>query len=681
MTDFLNELAYAGSPYQGTANLSKMAPDFMSQFDQMSQEYYAQTGKEIKVNDAFRTREMQEEAYKNKPNLAAKPGHSNHEKGMAMDIDDTQANQLSEMGLFDKYGFTRPMMTKSPGKKYEPWHIELAGGDLEKRMGAVAATVKPDFMSELNAVGGFSQELGAIGQPPIGPSPPATQQVPPGEEQPQAITPTMTRGEMRGAPSQPPEGAQDTLAQFVNEPGVGKELARTVLPVARPVLELGGLAGGAAVGAAGGIPTGGIASPAGAVLGGGLGYAGGKKAADALEAYAGQKPVPAMGESLIESGKDVATGAMMEMGGQVGGKVLQKGLEGAGKVIKPILGRISGVGAGGPEAAIESGKQIAGWNILNPKTAFNKALRGEITGEEVVDIAKSSLQEIKDVRSKAYTTQLAEIGKNTAEIDVTPINLKLRDLMKQYRIKITPEGDLDFSSVAIGNKGRKDIKEMVETVWEWKDKTPLGLDALKRYLGDFYSESSQARAFTTALTGKVKDTLAKAIPEYAEMTKGYAEATTLIKDLEAGLMLRKQGMTGRIVSDQTLRRITSALKEGHPLRNDLVKILGETTGKDLEGMVAGYAMSQVLPRGLAGAPLTMIGEAALAHYVNPKFWAILVASSPRVQGEFLQMYGKVLKETAGASLPVAKITAYLAMRKTTTTGEPLEKPDQNRTND
>ncbi len=633
MANFLNELAYAGSPYHGTANLSKMAPDFMSQFDQMSQEYYAQTGKEIKVNDAFRTREMQAEAYKNKPNLAAKPGYSNHEKGMAMDIDDTQANQLAEMGLFDKYGFTRPMMTKAPGKKYEPWHIELSGGDLEKRMGSVAATVKPDFMSELNDIGDFSQELEAIGQPPTSP------------------------------------------------PGTGKELARVAMPYVRPVLEYGGLAGGAAIGAAGGIPTGGVASPAMGVAGGALGYAGGKKVADAIEAYAGHKPIPTMGESLIESGKDVATGAMMEMGGQVGGKVLQKGLESAGEIGTALLGRMSGVGEGGPKAAIESGKQINGWNILDPKTAFNNALRGKLTGEDVVDIAKSSLQSVKDARSAEYITRLAEIGKNTQDIDVAPINLRLRDLMKQYRIKITPEGEIDFSSVAIGNKGRKDIKEMVETVWEWKDKTPLGLDALKRYLGDFYSESSQARSFTTSLGKSVKDTIVKHIPEYGEMTKGYSEATTLIKDLEAGLMLRKQGMTGRIISDQTLRRLTSALKEGHPLRLDLVRVLGESTGKDLEGMIAGNAMNQVLPRGLAGAPLTIVGEAALAHYVNPKFWGILVASSPRVQGEFLQMYGKVLKETSGASLPVAKITAYLAMRKTTTIGESLEKPNQSRTND
>lgn len=108
-----------------TANVGGMDPEFMGAFSQMADEYKAKTGKPLVINDAFRTREQQAEGYRRKPNLVAPPGHSLHEKGMAMDIDEGQAADLDRLGLFEKYGFYRPMMTKAPGKKYEPWHIQL----------------------------------------------------------------------------------------------------------------------------------------------------------------------------------------------------------------------------------------------------------------------------------------------------------------------------------------------------------------------------------------------------------------------------------------------------------------------------------------------------------------------------------------------------------------------------
>jgi hypothetical protein len=51
---------------------------------------------------------------------------------------------------------------------------------------------------------------------------------------------------------------------------------------------------------------------------------------------------------------------------------------------------------------------------------------------------------------------------------------------------------------------------------------------------------------------------------------------------------------------------------------------------------------------------------ALGKYLSLKIWPILIASSPRAQGEFLRIWGKGLAESAGASLPVAKVMAYLA---------------------
>lgn len=453
-------------------------------------------------------------------------------------------------------------------------------------------------------------------------------------------------------PEQVMQGAPE--AKFVNEPVDVKGGVKAAMPFVRPVAEGLGTAGGAVLGTAGATPG------VGTVAGAGLGYAIAKKGMDALESYATDKPAPGPAESLGESVKDIGTGAMMEMGGQVGGKVLAKGLEYAGKGIRPVLGRMSGTGTGAVDEALKGSED------------FVKALRGKITGEEVVENAQLALQTIRNNRATEYQSKLANVAKVNQELDLTPLRRKVVNLMKQYGAKaeIGPTGEMTFdtSRIAMGKKGRNDIEDMLETVRDWGskpgDKTPLGLDTLKRQLDDFYSDSGQARAFVTSLRTSVKDLIVKNVPEYAEMTKGYADATKLIKDIESGLMMRKQGIQGRIVADQTLRRLVSAMKDNFELRRELVDELSSHSSEDIAGQVAGHAMNALLPRGLAGLASVTEGGLALLRFIHPRVWVFLGASSPRMQGEFLQAYGRALKETKGLSMPVAKVTSYLSQMKT-----------------
>ena len=416
------------------------------------------------------------------------------------------------------------------------------------------------------------------------------------------------------------------------------DLQKRLSVMARPVL-----AGTGAV--IGGIAGTGAAGPAGAPLGAGLGYSIGNRAADIVEG----KP-RTVGEASVQSVKDVAEGGMTEMTGMGAIKVIQKGAAGVSQVVRQILGRMSGTGTGAVEEALKGSPD------------FTKAMRGEISGDDVVKNAKNALSAIKDQRSAAYQVKLEEISKNNPPIDTRPAWGKLKDLMDRYNIKIKPDGSIDTSRIAMGSSGRRDIADTIETLRSWGtkpgDNTAIGLDTLKRQLDDFYSDSSQARQFVATARNMVKDLIVKNVPKYAEMTAEYADATKLIKDVEAGLMLRKQGMSGRIVADQTLRRLVSSMRDNFALRRDLVNVLGEKAKEDLSGQIAGHAMNAWIPRGLSGTGPAIIGEAALAKFVSPAFWPVLVASSPRVQGEFLRAYGKALAETSGLTVPVVKAIAY-----------------------
>jgi hypothetical protein len=81
-------------------------------------EYFNNTGKKIQINSAFRDPKEQAELFaKYGSPRAARPGKSKHEVGLAFDMNSADANQATGMGLFDKYGFQRPISA-------EPWHVE-----------------------------------------------------------------------------------------------------------------------------------------------------------------------------------------------------------------------------------------------------------------------------------------------------------------------------------------------------------------------------------------------------------------------------------------------------------------------------------------------------------------------------------------------------------------------------
>jgi len=126
-------------------------------------------------------------------------------------------------------------------------------------------------------------------------------------------------------------------------------------------------------------------------------------------------------------------------------------------------------------------------------------------------------------------------------------------------------------------------------------------------------------------------------------------------------MMRKQGMTGRIVADQTLRRLVSSMKDNFELRRDLVKVLGNQGGQDIQGLAAGYAMRSPVPLGLAGSVPSMASITALAQFVSPAFWPVLAASSPRLSGEFLRLFGMGMRE-ASKYTPAAVKTGGILLR-------------------
>lgn len=99
-------------------DLEGLNPNLKKRLAGMAKEYNEKTGKKIQINSAFRDPKEQAELFaKIGPPNAAPPGRSKHEVGTAFDMNSGDAATAIQLGLFSKYGFTRPIAK-------ETWHVE-----------------------------------------------------------------------------------------------------------------------------------------------------------------------------------------------------------------------------------------------------------------------------------------------------------------------------------------------------------------------------------------------------------------------------------------------------------------------------------------------------------------------------------------------------------------------------
>lgn len=147
----LVELGKKNTTYLKGVIIQGMDKDFMTLFYAMVGEYVQRGGKrKVQVNSAFRTREQQAALFaKYGPGRAARPGHSAHESGRAIDVNTVNTNELISMGLAKKYGFYRSV-------RGETWHLE---NRYVPRKGKSTAAVMMDDVRNQNVTKPMQEKL------------------------------------------------------------------------------------------------------------------------------------------------------------------------------------------------------------------------------------------------------------------------------------------------------------------------------------------------------------------------------------------------------------------------------------------------------------------------------------------------------------------------------------------
>lgn len=303
--------------------------------------------------------------------------------------------------------------------------------------------------------------------------------------------------------------------------------------VGRPILEYGGLTAGGAVGTASAGPVGGVAL-------GGAGYATGKKIADTI--YGGEgRETPT--QDVLQTGKDVLTGATMEAGGQVIGKALSVS---GNYIAKKIADRFSPTtkAANQLKAATSHGdiyaqnmdeaaaleKEIPGLKFTRGQAANDPALmKLERSKASTSGDAASMLNELKTKNVAAIENYIAKNFGGNADAafnQIDSVRKSVSGAADTAKSALTSEvsrigrGDLQESGTAVRDmlKGsRESAKSKASALYDViPENIPLKPQQLsstiKSMAGEFKKSGDAGKDFPRGIIGQIKDIIS---PEQA----------------------------------------------------------------------------------------------------------------------------------------------------------------------
>ena len=304
----------------------------------------------------------------------------------------------------------------------------------------------------------------------------------------------------------------------------------------------------------------------------------------------------------------------------------------AGPVAKFGAGLTTGVGMDALSTASKAGK--SGGDMAKD---FLANMRGKAPLDTVVNDANNALARLRQERAAAYTSKMAEVTSDPKILDLGPITKKLSEV---------GEAGL-FHGKVVREEVAGTFEKIAQKVGEWAEADPTifrtveGLDALKQAIGSIRQNTKYGtpdRKIADEMYHAVRDVIAKQAPEYSDIMAEYERATGLILEIQDEFKLAgKKAQVGSALKKlQSIMRNNVYTNWGR--RGQLAKELEKAGAKALRPKLAGQALSEKSPRGLARVPAA---GAALYALSDPTFIASLPFTSPRLMGEGAYYGGKL----------------------------------------
>jgi len=408
---------------------------------------------------------------------------------------------------------------------------------------------------------------------------------------------------------------------------------------------------------------------------------------DAIKNTIATDPVGLAGDlSMILSGGGSAVARLPGIAGKVGEAVSAAGrytnpltpvavaaapvARAAGRTATEALGLTTGTGA---EAITQAAK--AGYEGGPAAQAFREHITGAAPITEPVTDAEQVLAGLRSERGAAYRDAMNQLGRSQTQ----PLNFDLVDRALAKTTQVKTYKGVPFDEPQNVSNTRKQIAQAIQ---KWKMLPPTdyhtaeGLDALKQQIGgirDGTQFGTPERVVANQAYGALRQTIINAAPEYAQIMKGYEQASDRLRELQQELSIPTPDR-GRV--DTSLRKLQSVLRNNvntsFGRRQELADYLVKNGAPELMYKLAGQSLQPWTPRGLSrhtlGIGEAMLGLLGLTGHVAP-LTALPAAvagaalASPRAIGEAAYWGG------AGARRAVPYLPARTAFPPAAAIGE------------
>lgn len=324
-----------------------------------------------------------------------------------------------------------------------------------------------------------------------------------------------------------------------------------------------------------------------------------------------------------------------------------------GKVADVISGLGTHTGGEVLRQAARSGMQGGG-----SLKAFTQNMRGQVPMTDVLDLAKSNLDDMGRAKAAEYRAGMAQVSGDKTVLNFNGIDKAIGDAANKVA----------FKGQVKNQKAAEVLQKISDDVNQWKSldptqyHTPEGLDALKQRVGAIVEsipfEEKTARMVGNNIYHSIKEEITKQAPVYDKVMKGYSEASDLIKEIEKTFSMGKKSPI-----DTTMRKLQSLTRNNvntnYGNRLDLAKQLETRGGREIMPALAGQALNTIQPRGLGNLVSGGYGIGGYMLGGIPGAAATMAVQSPRLMGEAALKTGQAARMVKqGANVP-SKITGGL----------------------
>lgn len=311
----------------------------------------------------------------------------------------------------------------------------------------------------------------------------------------------------------------------------------------RPTLEGLGLVGGGLAGIPLAPATGGLSTVGGA----GLGYAGMKSLSDFLEVIAGTRKPLSLSQNLQQIPLDVATGASMEMGGQIFGKGIEK-------LSAPLASSVT--------PAMKERISVAQQENV-PSTA------AEVTQSRPLSQAENFLANVPG--SAGIMQRQHQIPQSKAMEEI-----RKRIVRKNIGEQIKP---IEEVGQAVQGKVKREIAASEDRIVSMLQQTKEAYLGLR---GTTAGKLETGQAGKNLLTEKSKAGFGEVVDEYANLPiQGNEKLSTKPLVDKATELLSLYGKKQKSLQDETIKGLLENISQGHipPEIQNQIKSLGSTPGE------------------------------------------------------------------------------------------------------